>query len=100
MKPAENDQPEEKKAEPKDEHKDTTGNNQSDQLVRYKVRNKAFFHNTPDESTRRNAFINHWNNAVLKPLADKNGFIYVIFTNDEGQTSKGWLSKDDLIAVK
>ena len=96
VKPAES-EPAEEKPEAK---KDTSDNSQDNRLVRYRVRNKAFFHNTPDESTRRNAFINHWNNAVLKPLADRNGFIYVVFTNHEGQTSKGWLNKDDLIAVK
>jgi len=67
---------------------------------RYKVRNKAFFHNEPSADTRRNAFIVHWNNAVLKPLNEKNGFIYVVFTNHLGQTSKGWLSKADLVEVK
>jgi serine/threonine protein kinase len=66
---------------------------------KYKVRTVAYFHNKPDESTRRNAFINHWNNAVLKPRDEKNGFIYIVYTNDEGQTSKGWLNKKDLIPI-
>jgi serine/threonine-protein kinase len=68
-------------------------------LGAYKVRSKAYFHNEPDEATRRNAFIVHWNNAVLHPLKDENGFVYVVFTNDEGQTSKGWLRKKDLIKL-
>jgi hypothetical protein len=68
--------------------------------TRYKVRSKAYFHNEPDASTRRNAFIIHWNNAVLDPLEEKNGFVYIIFTNHQGQVSKGWLAKDDLIAMK
>jgi serine/threonine-protein kinase len=68
--------------------------------VRYKIRNKAFFHNEPDAATRRNAFIVHWNNAVLKPLDEQNGFIYVVFTNHLGQVSKGWLSKEDLVELK
>ncbi|HEU4903311.1 MAG TPA: hypothetical protein VFT06_10975, partial [Flavisolibacter sp.] len=79
------------------EKKDTSDNNS---LVRYKVRSKAFFHDSPEESTQRKAFIVHWNNAVLKPLRDRNGFVYVVFTNHEGQTSKGWLSKDDLIVIR
>lgn len=65
--------------------------------VVYKVRSKAYFHNNPDESTRRNAFIVHWNNAILHPLKEENGFVYIVFTNDEGQTTKGWLKKSDLI---
>jgi serine/threonine-protein kinase len=66
----------------------------------YKVRNKAYFHNEPDAATRREAFIVHWNNATLKPLEDKNGFVYIVFTNHQGQVSKGWISKADLVQVK
>jgi serine/threonine protein kinase len=60
---------------------------------------ETYFHNKPDESTRRKAFINHWNNARLTALNDENGFIYVIYTNEEGETSKGWLNKKDLIII-
>jgi serine/threonine-protein kinase len=63
------------------------------------VINVAHFHNEPDESTRRAAFINHWNNAILSPQREKNGFIYIVYTNDKGQTSRGWLSKKDLKAL-
>ncbi len=67
---------------------------------KYKVKSKAYFHNKPDESTRRNAFINNWNNAELTALNEQNGFIYVTFTNQLGQTSKGWLLKSDLERVE
>jgi type I restriction enzyme M protein len=63
---------------------------------RYTVKSIAYFHNEPNESTRRDAFINHWNNAVLIPKEEKNGFIYIVYTNVDGQTSKGWLNKNDL----
>jgi serine/threonine-protein kinase len=86
--------------EKKEEEHQNDEDKKEDEGVRYKVRNKAFFHNEPDPSTKRAAFIIHWNNAVLKPLDEKNGFIYVVFTNHLGQTSKGWLSKDDLIQMK
>jgi eukaryotic-like serine/threonine-protein kinase len=89
-----------KTAEEKKEEQEETANNEIDGVTRYKVRNKAFFHDEPDAGTKRAAFIIHWNNAVLKPLDEKNGFIYVVFTNHLGQTSKGWLSKDDLVPVK
>ena len=64
----------------------------------YKIISKAYFHNEPDEATRRNAFVVHWNNsyAKLKALDEKNGFIYVVFHNHLNQTSKGWLRKKDL----
>jgi eukaryotic-like serine/threonine-protein kinase len=66
-------------------------------LGAYKVRSTAYFHNAPDERTRRRAFIVHWNNAVLHPLKEENDFVYVVYTNDEGQTTKGWLRKKDLL---
>lgn len=66
----------------------------------YKVRSKAYFHNRPDESTRRDAFIVHWNNTMLTPLEERDGFIYIVFTNHEGQTSRGWLRKKDLVELK
>lgn len=65
-------------------------------LGEYKVISRAYFHNEPDETTRRTAFIIHWNDATLQALDDKRGFIYVVFTNHLGQTSKGWLRKKDL----
>lgn len=60
---------------------------------------EAYFHDKPDANTRRKAFINHWNKARLTALNDLNGFIYVVYTNDEGQTSKGWMNKKDLVIV-
>ena len=68
-------------------------------LSNYRVLSKAYFYNSPDEKTRRNAFIVHWNNAILKPVEEKNDFIYIVFTNIWGQTSKGWIRKKDLIEV-
>jgi len=69
-------------------------------LTAYKVRSRAYFHNKPDASTRRNAFIVHWNNAILHPQREEGDFVYIVFTNVEGQTSKGWLNKKDLVVVE
>jgi hypothetical protein len=70
-------------------------NNRS--TTRYTVaKGLAHFHNQPDPSTKRKAFINHWNKAVLEPLDEQNGFIYIVYTNHLGQTSKGWLQIKDL----
>ena len=77
--------------------KDVTPGSSNSELGAYKVRSKAFFHNSPDETTRRKAFIVHWNNAILRPLKEEKDFIYIVFTNHLGQTSKGWLRKKDLI---
>ncbi|HEY0067375.1 MAG TPA: protein kinase, partial [Flavisolibacter sp.] len=71
----------------------------SNTTAKYKVRSKAYFHNEPDESTRRAAFIVHWNNAVLEPKQERNDFVYIVFTNHQGQTSRGWLRIKDLVKV-
>ncbi|HEX2606555.1 MAG TPA: serine/threonine-protein kinase [Flavisolibacter sp.] len=76
------------------------GKESTEALPKYKVINKAYFHNEPDETTRRNAFLVHWNNAVLTPIEERDGFIYVIYTNERGQTSKGWLKKSDLQLIE
>jgi serine/threonine-protein kinase len=69
-------------------------------IAKYKLAAKrAYFHNQPDQSTRRKAFIVQGNNAVIEALDEENGFIYVIYTNHLGQTSKGWLNKKDLVLV-
>jgi serine/threonine-protein kinase len=62
----------------------------------YMVTSKAYFYNTPDENTRRNAFVVPSNNAILNALDEQNDFVYVVFTNQLGQSSKGWLRKQDL----
>jgi eukaryotic-like serine/threonine-protein kinase len=59
---------------------------------------KAYFHDEPDESTKRNAYLIP-SPDTLTPIEEKNGFIYIIFTNHLGQTSKGWISKKDLETI-
>jgi hypothetical protein len=65
-------------------------------IAKYRVTSKANFYNLPDENTMRSTFITASGNKVVNALDDKNGFIYVEYTNDLGFTSKGWLSKTDL----
>lgn len=71
-------------------------------IIKYKVNSTAYFYNEPNESTRRRAFITHWNNwyADIRALDEKNNFIYVVFTNHLNQTSRGWLRKADLKEIK
>lgn len=72
---------------------------QSDEMKtvigRYRITSKANFYNTPDENNMRSTFIS--GNKVVGALEEKNGFIFVEYTNDLGFTVKGWLSKKDLI---
>lgn len=65
-------------------------------LHQYMVTAKAYFYNAPDESTRRNAFVVPANNAVVNALDEQDDFVYVVFTNQLGQSSRGWLRKKDL----
>ena len=72
----------------------------SDQMAKYKAINVAYFYNQPDEATRRDGvFINKWNAPVIAQ-DDLNGFIYVVYTNEKKQTTRGWLLKKDLQRIK
>jgi serine/threonine-protein kinase len=59
---------------------------------------RAYFHNSPDKSTKRLSYLIP-SNDVITGLDEKNGFVYTEFTNSRGQTSKGWVSKQDLISL-
>jgi serine/threonine protein kinase len=59
----------------------------------------AYFHNEPNEESKRKANLNKWNKARLEAQDDQNGYIYVEFTNRKGQVSKGWLDKKDLVQI-
>lgn len=65
-------------------------------IGKYRITSKANFYNAPDENTMRSTFISESSNKTVNALEDKNGFIFVEYTNDLGFTSKGWLSKKDL----
>jgi hypothetical protein len=67
----------------------------------YEVASVAHFYNAPHEQARRKEFINYWNQsfASIKPLREKNGFVYVVFKYPSGKISNGWLRKKDLKKV-
>jgi serine/threonine protein kinase len=60
---------------------------------------KAYFHNEPDENTRRSAYMIP-SNDVVTALKESNDFVYTEFTNSRGQTSKGWIRKQDLVTLE
>jgi serine/threonine-protein kinase len=62
------------------------------------VASRAYFHNEADAGTRRTAYMVP-SNDIISALDDQNGFVYTEFTNSRGQTSKGWLSKKDLMPL-
>ncbi len=70
--------------------------------TQYKVLSKAYFYSHPNKNSRLSNSINHWKNsyAPLNALDEKNGFIYVVFTDDQDKTSEGWVRKKDVKRVK
>ena len=66
----------------------------------YKViSSRAYFHNKADRSTKRAAYLIP-SNEVIKATDEKGEFIYTEFTNSQGQSSKGWILKKDLMPLK
>ena len=92
------------KAKGKDENQDgNPANDQEDDDTdatdTYIPHSKAFFYNEPNENSRRgNVHINRYNKPVTA-TDDLNGFIYVVYTNEQGVTTRGWLRKKDLRPV-
>ncbi len=70
--------------------------------VKYVVKIKSYFHDAPDKNTRRSTFLLPWDDAygIVTALDENNGFVYVVFINRAGRTSKGWILKSDLEALK
>lgn len=64
--------------------------------AKYKVGSTAYFHDRPEETSRRNAYLTV-NEEVITALDEQGDFIYVVFTNNNGQTSRGWIPKKNLV---
>jgi serine/threonine-protein kinase len=60
---------------------------------------RAYFHNEPNESTRRSSAYLIPSEEIIEALDEKNGFLYVEFTNSKGQMSKGWVRREDLMTL-
>jgi eukaryotic-like serine/threonine-protein kinase len=66
----------------------------------YVVRSgQAYFHNSPDPSTRREAYLTP-SDEVMTATDEQGEYVYIVFTNENGQTSKGWVRKSDLNPVE
>ena len=68
--------------------------------VQYMVVDTAFFHNQPNPRTSRKSYLDPLNKNVLTPMQDRNGFIYIVYTNHFGRTSKGWINKKNLRPIR
>lgn len=56
----------------------------------------VYFYEAPNATSIRSGVLGLWSNAKFNVIEESNGFIYVIHTNKDGQTTKGWLNKNDL----
>ncbi|MEO5889968.1 MAG: protein kinase [Ferruginibacter sp.] len=66
--------------------------------AQYKIlASKAYFHNLPDEDTRRMAWVNA--NDTITALKETTDFVYTEFYNSKNQLSKGWLRMKDLVSL-
>lgn len=54
------------------------------------------FYEMPDASASKRSILGLWTNAKFKQVDEQNGFIYVTHTNNDGETTKGWLKISDL----
>jgi hypothetical protein len=75
-----------------------SNNTNASKANRYKVKSTAYFYDSPDEKSWRDEYLTA-NKAIFTALQEKNNFIYVMFINSEGETTKGWLSKKQLSRV-
>jgi hypothetical protein len=69
--------------------------------TQYQVISKAFFYREPNKSTRDKTFISSKESySPFNSLAEENGFIYGVITDENGETKEGWLRKKDLKQVR
>ena len=55
---------------------------------------KAYFYKKPDKDYIKNAYLLY--GEEIKSIKESTYYIYIIFKNIYGQTTKGWINKDDL----
>ena len=66
---------------------------------KYKVINKAWFHNEPDSAKTKSLYIMPRKGVVVTSQKEESGFVYVVYVNNKGESTHGWLDKKDLQAV-
>ncbi|MCT3760567.1 SH3 domain-containing protein [Elizabethkingia anophelis] len=55
---------------------------------------RAYFHKSPNRNSRKNSYLLY--GAKIQVTEETKDFVYTIFTNTEGVTSKGWVLKNQL----
>ena len=68
--------------------------------TKYTVINKAWFHSDPDSGKIKPVYIIPRKDLIVISRAEEKGFVYVIYTNHKGESTHGWLDKNDLHPVE
>ncbi|MCT3777768.1 SH3 domain-containing protein [Elizabethkingia anophelis] len=55
---------------------------------------RAYFHKSPNRNSRKNSYLLY--GAKIQVTEETKDFVYTIFTNTDGVTSKGWVLKSQL----
>ncbi|OPB84424.1 SH3 domain-containing protein [Elizabethkingia ursingii] len=55
---------------------------------------RAYFYKNPNRTSRKNSYLLY--GAKIQVIEETNNYVYTIFTNTEGVTSKGWVLKSQL----
>ncbi|HCD9236734.1 TPA: SH3 domain-containing protein [Elizabethkingia anophelis] len=58
------------------------------------VESRAYFYKSPNRNSRKNSYLLY--GAKIQVTEETKDFVYTIFTNTEGVTSKGWVLKNQL----
>ena len=63
------------------------------------VAGRAYFHNEPNAGSRRDAYLTP-SDEVMTAIEERGDYVYVVFTNRDGVTSRGWVLKNDLSPIE
>lgn len=75
---------------------DYVGDTKSSESKYFRVKvDKTYFCNTPNIKDVRKAYLIY--DTIIYAIAESKYFIYIEFTNSSGQTSIGWILKEDLV---
>ena len=84
----------------KDKSEGETKTNSQTDAKKYTVVNKAWFHYEPDSNKIKPLFLMPRKDLVVTSRKEERGFVYVIYINSKGESTHGWLDKNDLLPVE
>jgi hypothetical protein len=73
---------------------DSNNNTQQSTSSFIVVADKAYFHNQPNDESIREAYLEQGERVSY--TSENNGYLYVVYTNNSGQTTRGWINKNDV----